>query len=163
MIGVTKVTGEDMRHSVSVAGVVIDEDDRALVIRRRDNAHWEPPGGILERDETITEGLIREVREETGLLVEPIALTGVYKNLSRGIVALVFRCRAVGGILTENAEVTEFRWVRESDVKAIMSEAYAVRVLDAYRSSGAPFVRDHDGVRLIASGKESLAGPVSHV
>ena len=95
------MTGEDMRHSVSVAGVVIDEDDRALVIRRRDNAHWEPPGGILERDETITEGLIREVREETGLLVEPIALTGVYKNLSRGIVALVFRCRAAGGILTE--------------------------------------------------------------
>jgi ADP-ribose pyrophosphatase YjhB (NUDIX family) len=155
LIGVTKVTGEDTRHSVSVAGVVIDDDDRALVIRRRDNAHWEPPGGILERDETITEGLIREVREETGLIVEPIALTGVYKNLSRGIVSLVFRCRAVGGILTENAEVTEFRWVRESVVNAIMSEAYAVRVLDAYRSGGAPSIRDHDGVRLIASGSKA--------
>ena len=152
------MTGEDMRHSVSVAGVVIDEDARALVVQRRDNAHWEPPGGILERDETITEGLIREVREETGLVVEPIALTGVYKNLSRGIVALVFRCRAVSGTLTENAEVTGFRWVRESDVNPLMSEAYAVRVLDAYRPSGAPSIRDHDGVRLIASGNESLAG-----
>jgi 8-oxo-dGTP diphosphatase len=144
------VTGEDTRHSVSVAGVVIDEHGRALVIQRRDNAHWEPPGGILERDETITDGLLREVREETGLIVEPVALTGVYKNMSRGIVALVFRCHAVGGALRENSEVTGFRWVGESEVSAIMSEAYAIRVLDAYRHGTTPFVRDHDGVRLVA-------------
>jgi 8-oxo-dGTP diphosphatase len=78
------VTTEDTRHSVSVAGVVIDEDGRALVIQRRDNAHWEPPGGILERDETITDGLLREVKEETGLIVEPIALTGIYKYRPSG-------------------------------------------------------------------------------
>ena len=144
------MTGEDTRHSVSVAGVVIDEHGRALVIQRRDNAHWEPPGGILERDETITEGLLREVREETGLIVEPVALTGVYKNMSRGIVALVFRCRTVGGALRENSEVTGFRWVRESEVSMIMSEAYSVRILDAFRHSTVPFVREHDGVRLVA-------------
>lgn len=144
------MTGEDTRHSVSVAGVVIDEHGRALVIQRRDNAHWEPPGGILERDETITEGLLREVREETGLIVEPVALTGVYKNMSRGIVALVFRCRAVGGVLKENSEVTGFRWVRESEVSTIMSEAYGVRILDAFRHGTVPFVREHDGVRLVA-------------
>ena len=113
------MTGEDTRHSVSIAGVVIDAEGRALVIQRRDNAHWEPPGGILERDETITDGLLREVREETGLIVEPVALTGVYKNMSRGIIALVFRCRPVGGTLRENREVTGFRWVRESEVSAI--------------------------------------------
>lgn len=144
------MTGEDTRHSVSVAGVVIDEHGRALVIQRRDNARWEPPGGILERDETITDSLLREVREETELIVEPVALTGVYKNMSRGIVALVFRCRAVGGTLRENPEVTAFRWVRESEVNEIMSEAYAVRILDAFRHSTVPFVREHDGVRLVA-------------
>ena len=144
------MTGEDTRHSVSVAGVVIDEDGRALVVQRRDNEHWEPPGGVLERDETITDGLLREVKEETGLIVEPVALTGVYKNMSRGIVALVFRCRPVGGVLKENSEVTGFRWVRESEVSTIMSEAYAVRILDAYRHSTVPFVREHDGVRLVA-------------
>jgi 8-oxo-dGTP diphosphatase len=144
------VNGEDTRHSVSVAGVVIDEHGRALVIQRRDNALWEPPGGILERDETITAGLVRELQEETGLIVEPVALTGVYKNMSRGIVALVFRCRAVAGALRENSEVTGFRWVRESEVGAIMSEAYAVRILDVYRHSAVPFVREHDGVRLVA-------------
>jgi ADP-ribose pyrophosphatase YjhB (NUDIX family) len=144
-----KLTSEDTRHSVSVAGVVIDEDGRALVIQRRDNAHWEPPGGVLERDEAITEGLLREIKEETGLIVEPIALTGVYKNMSRGIIALVFRCRPIGGALTENSEVVGFRWIREADVTSIMSEAYAVRILDAYQHNAVPSIRNHDGERLV--------------
>jgi ADP-ribose pyrophosphatase YjhB (NUDIX family) len=145
------VTSQDARHSVSVAGVVIDDRGRALVIRRRDNAHWEPPGGVLERDETIIEGLRREVREETGLDVEPVALTGVYKNMTRGIVALVFRCRAVSGRLTVNPEVTGFRWVTESDAAALMPEAFAIRVLDAYHPGPAPAIRDHDGISLVTA------------
>jgi 8-oxo-dGTP pyrophosphatase MutT (NUDIX family) len=88
------------RHSVSVAGVITDDDGRALFIRRRDTLCWEPPGGVLELDESIEAGL-REVREETGLAVEPVALTGVYKNMARGI-ALVFRCNVVSGHLTLN-------------------------------------------------------------
>ena len=100
--------GEDTRHSVSVAGVVIDEDGRALVIQRRDNAHWEPPGGVLERNETIIDGLLREVGEETGLIVEPMALTGIYKNMSRGIIALVFRCRAISGSLKKTRRLPGF-------------------------------------------------------
>jgi 8-oxo-dGTP diphosphatase len=88
-----EMTGEATYHSVSVAGVMIDENGRTLVIQRRDNGHWEPPGGVLEREESIIEGLLREVREETGLIVEPLVLTGVYKNMRLGVVALVFRCQ----------------------------------------------------------------------
>lgn len=72
--------------------------------------------GALELAESIHDGLRREVCEETGLDVEPITLTGVYKNLTRGIVALVFRCKVTGGHLTINDEVTAFRWVSQSDV-----------------------------------------------
>jgi 8-oxo-dGTP diphosphatase len=143
------MTREAAHHSVSVAGVVIDENGRTLVIQRRDNGHWEPPGGVLERDESIIEGLIREVKEETGL-VEPLVLTGVYKNMRLGVVALVFRCRLVGGTLTENSEAAGFRWVLKSEVSAIMPEAFAIRILDAYRNDAEPSIRDHDGVKLIA-------------
>jgi 8-oxo-dGTP diphosphatase len=93
------------RHSVSVAGVITDHDGRALLIKRRDTLLWEPPGGVLELDESIDAGLRREVREETGLTIEPVALTGVYKNMARGIVALVFRCDVVRGHLIRNDEV----------------------------------------------------------
>src|SRR5699024_3153918 len=46
-------------HSVSVAGAVIREDGRTLVIKRRDNGNWEPPGGVLELDETPQEEIGR--------------------------------------------------------------------------------------------------------
>jgi 8-oxo-dGTP diphosphatase len=100
----------------------------------------EPPGGVLERDESIVEGLLREVREETGLVVEPLALIGVYKNMRLGVVALVFRCRLVDGTLTENSEAAGFRWVQESEVSAIMPEAFAIRILDAYRNDAEPSI-----------------------
>jgi 8-oxo-dGTP diphosphatase len=66
---------------------------------------------VLEHGESIPDGLRREVREETGLAVEPDALTGVYKNLAQGIVALVFRCHATGGLLASTAEVDDLRWL----------------------------------------------------
>jgi 8-oxo-dGTP diphosphatase len=93
MIGRLLDIGNTPRHSVSVAGVVVRDDGRVLVLQRRDNGHWEPPGGVLELAETFDEGVRREVAEETGVQVEVERLTGVYKNVKRGIVALVFRCR----------------------------------------------------------------------
>src|SRR5215469_14217149 len=117
------------RHSVSVAGVITDDHGRALLIQRADNHRWEPPGGVLELAESIHDGLRREVREETGLDVEPTTLTGVYKNLTRGIVAPVFRCKITSGRLTANEEVTTFHWASQPDVASLMTEAYAIRVL----------------------------------
>ena len=138
----------DSRHSVSVAGVVVDRAGRALLIRRRDNAHWEAPGGVLELDEPIEAGVRREVKEETGLDVEPIALTGVYKNMARGIVALVFRCRAMAGELMTNDEVTAFHWATAEEIVTMADEAFAVRVLDALHD-GRTAVRQHDGVNVL--------------
>jgi 8-oxo-dGTP diphosphatase len=137
------------RHSVSVSGVIPDDHGRVLLIRRRDNQHWEPPGGVLELDETIHDGLRREIREETGLDIEPDALTGVYKNMPRGIIALVFRCKITGGHLTANDEATAFRWADQADIRRLTSEAYAVRLLDALREDTSPAIRQHDGTELI--------------
>ena len=139
----------DHRHSVSVAGVVVDDEGRALIIRRRDNGHWEPPGGVLEHGETIEDGLRREVYEETGLKIEPGPLTGIYQNMRRHIVALVFRCYGVGGQLTENDEAAAFRWVTPNEVPELMNRAYATRVLDGLSDRGTPKIRAHDGVNLL--------------
>ena len=135
-------------HSVSVAGVIVDDHGRVLLTKRADNGQWQAPGGVLELGEAITDGLRREVLEETGLVVESIALTGVYKNMSRGIIALVFRCKATGGSLTTNDEVTGFHWATPDEIPQMVTEAFAVRVLDALED-GAPAVREHDGVHLV--------------
>ena len=137
------------RHSVSVTGVITDDRGRALLIQRRDNHHWEPPGGVLELDETIHDGLRREVREETGLDVEPIALTGVYKNMNRAIIALVFRCKTTGGQLSTTDETEAVRWATETDIRELASEAYAIRILDALRDDAPAAIRQHDGKQLL--------------
>jgi len=137
------------RHSVSVSGVIPDDHGRVLLIRRRDNQRWEPPGGVLELNETIHDGLRREIREETGLDIEPGPLTGVYKNMPRGIIALVFRCKITGGQLAANNEATAFRWAERADIRQLTSEAYAVRLLDALREGIAPAIRQHDGTGLL--------------
>lgn len=136
-------------HSVSVAGVVVDNQGRALLIQRRDNGRWEAPGGVLERNEDIETGLRREVREETGLEVKPTALTGIYKNMPCGIVALVFRCKAEAGSLQESDETAAFRWVTANEVAELAAEAFAIRVQDALAGGQMVPIRQHDGVRIL--------------
>ncbi|MFF2504929.1 NUDIX hydrolase [Streptomyces sp. NPDC058067] len=137
-------------HSVSVAGVVVRDDGRLLAIRRADNGTWELPGGVLELDEAPEAGVRREVREETGINVEVDELTGVYKNTTRGIVALVFRCKPAGGEERTSSESTAVEWLTPDEVTERMSEVYAVRLIDALDGAG-PHVRSHDGRRLAAS------------
>lgn len=137
------------RHSVSVAAAIV-QDHRVLLVQRADNGHWEPPGGVLELDESIEAGLAREVAEETGLSIEVETLSGVYKNITRGIVALVFRCHIAAGSLTTNDEVSNFRWATDEQLDALMDPAYVVRARDALRYRGKPAIRTHDGVSLVA-------------
>lgn len=135
------------RHSVSVAGIVVDDEGRVLVIQRRDNAHWEPPGGVLELGESPEAGTGREILEETGITVSVEELSGIYKNMSRGIIALVFRCRPIAGEPTTNDESRAVAWRSVDEITRDMDPAYAVRVTDAFEP-GVP-VRVHDGVSLI--------------
>lgn len=137
----------DRKHWVSVAAAIVD-GDRLLAIRRRDNNKWELPGGTLEREETIIDGLRREVEEETALRVEPDRLTGIYKNMDQGIVALVFRCSHYSGIPTTTTEVAETKWMTINEIRDAMDEAYACRLADAMGSNG-PAIRAHDGTNLL--------------
>ncbi|MFC8170932.1 NUDIX hydrolase [Streptomyces sp. NPDC057325] len=136
-------------HSVSVAGVVVREDGRILAIRRADNGTWEPPGGVLELNEHPEQGAAREVLEETGMRVEIERLTGVYKNMKQGVVALVFRCRPTSGVETTSAESTAVEWLTRDEVEERMGEVYAVRILDALDAEAVPYVRVHDGRHLL--------------
>jgi 8-oxo-dGTP diphosphatase len=137
------------KHSVSVAGVVVRPDGAVLVVQRRDNSHWEPPGGVLELNESFEQGVRREVFEETGVQVSVGSLTGVYKNVSRGVVALVFRCSPISGEETPTAESKRVQWLEPTEAEKRMLPAFAVRVTDALAAIG-PAVRLHNGVDLLS-------------
>lgn len=88
--------------------------------------------------------------EETGITIElPATLTGVYKNMTALVVALVFRCKAIGGSPTTGAETRALRWATREEVRQLADEAYAIRVLDALDAASPPAVRAHDGVKLV--------------
>jgi 8-oxo-dGTP diphosphatase len=145
------------RHSVSVAGIVVRADGRVLIIQRRDTARWEPPGGVLEHDETFEDGVRREVAEETGVTVEVERLTGAYKNLTRGVVALVFRCHPTAGKPTPTTESQHVRWMTPDEAMSLMAPAFAIRVLDALGEVTAS--RAHDGVHLVAPRRRDRPSP----
>jgi 8-oxo-dGTP diphosphatase len=136
------------RHLVAVAAAVTDGNGRVLAIRRPEDGRWEPPGGLLDLGESILDGVRREVREETGLEVEPQQLGAVYKNMTTSAVVLTFRCRVLGGSLTPNEEATDFRWMAPDEVRQHMPEIFAQRVLDAL-ADGPPALRTHDGVHIL--------------
>jgi 8-oxo-dGTP pyrophosphatase MutT (NUDIX family) len=92
-------------------------------------------------------GVMREVREETGIHVEVDELTGIYKNTTRGIVALVFRCKPSGGTERTSSESTAVDSLTPEEVSERMPKVYAIRLLDAL-DGASPHVRSHDGKRL---------------
>ena len=85
--------------------------------------------------------------EETGIEVHVDRLSGVYKNMMRGIVALVFRCHLVGGESTPTDESSAVRWMSLEEATRLMEPAYLVRLADAFDSEVS--VRVHDGVEVL--------------
>ena len=132
------------RHSVSVTGIVLRDDGRVLAIKRHDDGRWVPPGGVLELDETPQDGVAREVYEETGLKVQPVRLSGVYKNMRLGVVSLAFVCEVTGGEEHTSKEANRVAWLSRDEAVVAMPEARAIRVTDAL-NGGAPYVRVHNG------------------
>ena len=68
---------------------------------------WAQPGGFLEVDETVHQGAIRETFEETGLLVDPGEIVGLYTRLEASVVTIAFEARIVGGTAAPTPEATE--------------------------------------------------------
>lgn len=70
--------GHDLLLLPSVAALVTDSAARVLVVRNSAAAAWTLPGGLVEPGERPVEALIREVREESGALIAPSAVLGVF-------------------------------------------------------------------------------------
>ena len=127
---------------VGVGAVVVDEG-RVLLVRRGSEplkGHWTLPGGVLEVGETLVEGVVREVREETGLLVEPIELVELLERIHREerrvryhYVIADYLCRVTGGELRAASDADAVRWVERAEWNshgALVLDPVTVRVIE---------------------------------
>lgn len=93
-----------------VTTLPITEAGEIVLIRRGIDpgiGRWAQPGGFLEVDETVNQAAIRETWEETGLLVAPGDIVGLYTRLEAIVVTIVFEARIVGGVAGPTPEATE--------------------------------------------------------
>lgn len=95
------------RNPKVAAGVLVERSGDILLTRRAHDPGrglWGLPAGYMEVDETAEAAAIRETLEETGLLVRPIHLVGVYSFPARGVLLIVFAAVADGGELRASEE-----------------------------------------------------------
>ena len=93
-----------------VTTLPITESGEIVLIRRGiepGRGWWAQPGGFLEVDETVNQAAIRETWEETGLLVQPGEIVGLYTRLEATVVTIVFEARIVGGTAAPTREASE--------------------------------------------------------
>jgi ADP-ribose pyrophosphatase YjhB (NUDIX family) len=134
----------------SVVVVVRDDQGRVLLIHKVDNDLWALPGGGHDIGESITDTAVREVREETGLDVEVVRLTGTYTNPNhvmayddgevRQQFSLCFVANLVGGTPREDGvETKQVKWVEPEEIERLnMHPSMRMRIehaLDPNRST----------------------------
>lgn len=125
-------------------GAVIVHENRVLLVQRGTQPAkgvWSIPGGLIEVGEMLHEALIREVREETGLKVEPISLIELLDRIFREgdrvryhYVIADYLCRVVGGTLNAASDAADAQWVGRDAWQgpdAIVKDPVTVRVLEA--------------------------------
>lgn len=137
----------------AATAIIRDERGQVLLILRGDGRGWSLPGGIMEPGERIVDCLVREVREETGLEVEPTRLVGIYSDPAfmhvtfpngdqAHFVSATFECRIVGGRLRADGEESlEVAYFPPDALPEELVCDHAIRVRDALSGREAAYVR----------------------
>ena len=127
---------------MGVGAVVVDRE-RVLLVRRGTEplkGRWSLPGGLLELGESLADGVVREVKEETGLVVEVVELVELLDRIHREgeriryhYVIADYLCRVAGGSLQAASDADAVRWAEREEWNnnnALRLDPVTVRVME---------------------------------
>lgn len=134
------------RHPLVGVGGVVVWKGRALLVRRANpplQGRWSIPGGTVELGETLHHALVREMKEETGLEVEPLEVLTVFDRIERDgqevahhHVIVDYRCRRVSGEVRAASDALEAGWASPDELARYDLTTKAIEVVtEAFRLS----------------------------
>jgi ADP-ribose pyrophosphatase YjhB (NUDIX family) len=136
----------------AVSAVIFDRRGRLLLQQRSDGGQWGLPGGSVEIGESVRDAVVREVREETGLIVAARRLIGVYSAPALQLVrypdgnvwhyvSMSFVCTVRGGTLQTCDETLALEYFSLRRLPSTLLAHHRVRIRDASARRTAPFIR----------------------
>lgn len=120
--------------SVGVFAAIFDEEGRILLVRSATGRKgWSLPGGGIERGESPTDALRREVTEESGYRIDPGPLLGIYSTPFKDNLVLTFEASIVGrGKWAPNSEISEYGWYAAAALPEPIRPRAHIRIQDAF-------------------------------
>jgi 8-oxo-dGTP diphosphatase len=121
-------------YKFGVHAVITNSEGHVLLLKRTyGNKGWGLPGGGVDPGETIHQAILRECREEIGIKVYDVVLTGFYYHSSINAQVGIFRCFMPNDEeIMLSSEHSEYEWIHLSE----LSEVQRVRVIDALEFQG---------------------------
>jgi len=152
------LVGKRMKQTftIGVFGIIKDKQNRVLLILRNDYDLWNLPGGGLEKGESPWQGVIREVKEETGLNVSVTRLAGVYSKPDVDEIVFSFECKIIDGELTLNEEAKDFKYFSLQEIPKNSSSKQFERIKDLLEDENKMIMKTQTGkssIELIKEGK----------
>jgi ADP-ribose pyrophosphatase YjhB (NUDIX family) len=138
------------RHPLVGVGALILRRDRILMAQRGKEplkGWWSLPGGALETGELLKDAICREVREETGYEVRPLAVFEIFERIMRDdsgaaeyhYVLIDYTCRIVGGTMQAGDDVCRVEWVRQSELSKLQITEGTLAVIErAFKAKERP-------------------------
>jgi len=142
--------------TVGTFGIIKDEQNRVLLVLRNDYDLWNLPGGGLEKGESPWQGVIREVKEETGYNVRVERLAGIYFKPDKNEIVFSFECKIIGGGMTLNTEAKEIKYFLPDQLPKNTSPKQVERIKDLFENKQQPIMKIQTGqssIELIKAGK----------
>ncbi|AZS16559.1 NUDIX domain-containing protein [Paenibacillus lutimineralis] len=143
--------GDQLIFMPAVAGIIRNDRGEILFGRKHNEEKWGLIAGAIELGETPAQAMVREAEEETGLVIEPQRIIGVYGGKDRRFIynnghqveylTIVFECMIKGGqLIADNEEMHELQFFSEDNLPPIANN-YPEYIFSSNQEVGAHFER----------------------